>query len=76
MTEATEKLMTKLSRLSTRERAELAHFLIHSLDESMDADAEAAWDAELTRRMGDIRSGGDSGEPAGKVFKELREKYS
>ena len=76
MTEIAEKLKSQLSQLSIQERAELAHFLIHSLDEGVDADAEAAWDAELARRMEDIRSGKAVGEPADKVFAELREKYS
>jgi putative addiction module component (TIGR02574 family) len=76
MTEAGEKLKAQLSQLSMQERAELAHFLIHSLDEGVDADAEAAWDAELVRRMEEIRSGKTVGEPADKVFAELRKKYS
>lgn len=76
MTEAAEKLKAQLSRLSMQERAELAHFLIHSLDEAVDADAEAAWDSELARRMEEIRSGNAVGEPADKVFAELRKKYS
>ena len=57
MTETAEKLQVQLSQLSTQERAELAHFLIHSLDEGVDADAEEAWDVELARRMAEIRSG-------------------
>lgn len=76
MTETAEKLKAQLSQLSTQERAELAHFLIHSLDEGVDADGEAAWDAELERRMEEIRSGKAVGEPADKVFAELRKKYS
>jgi putative addiction module component (TIGR02574 family) len=76
MTEAAEKLKAQLSQLSMQERAELAHFLIHSLDEAVDADAEAAWDTELARRMEEIRSGNAVGEPADKVFAELRKKYS
>jgi putative addiction module component (TIGR02574 family) len=76
MTKTAEKLKVQLSQLSTQERAELAHFLIHSLDEGVDADAEAAWDAELARRMEKIRSGQAVGEPADKVFAELRKKYA
>jgi putative addiction module component (TIGR02574 family) len=76
MTEAAEKLKAQLSQLSMQERAELAHFLIHSLDEAVEADAEAAWDAELARRMEEIRSGNAVGEPADKVFAELRKKYA
>ena len=74
MTEA-EKLKIELSQLSMQERAELAYFLIHSLDEDVDDNVESAWDAELTRRMQEINSGA-SGEPLNQVFTELREKYS
>jgi hypothetical protein len=50
--------------------------LIHSLDEDVDADAEAAWDAELARRMEEIRAGKAVGELADTVFAELRKKYA
>jgi putative addiction module component (TIGR02574 family) len=73
MTETAEKLK---AQLSTQERAELAHFLIHSLDEGVDADVETVWDTELARRLEEIRSGNTVGEPADKVFAELRKKYS
>ena len=76
MTETAEKIKSELSRLSLQERAELAHFLIHSLDEEVNADAEAAWDAELAQRLDEIKSGKAVGEPADKVFAEIREKYS
>lgn len=76
MTETAEKIKSELSRLSLQERAELAYFLIHSLDEEVNADAEAAWDAELAQRMEEIKSGKAVGEPADKVFAEIREKYS
>ncbi len=76
MTETAEKLKAQLSKLSTQERAELADFLIHSLDEGLDADAEAAWDAELARRLEEIKSGNAVGKPADHVFGELRKKYS
>ena len=76
MSVSAEKLRTKLSNLSDADRAELAHFLISSLDKGSDADAEEAWDAELTRRAEEIQSGRATGEPADKVFSELRQKYS
>ena len=71
-----EKIRTELAGLNTAERAELAHFLIQSLDQGVDADAEAAWEAELARRAEEIRSGRAVGIPAEKVFSELRAKYS
>lgn len=66
----------ELAGLDDADRAALAHFLIRSLDEGSDLDAEAAWDAELARRAEEIRSGRARGEPAEKVFSELRAKHS
>jgi putative addiction module component (TIGR02574 family) len=76
MSKVAEKLKVQLARLSPRERAELAQFLIHSLDDHADADAEAAWDAELERRALEIKAGKAVGEPAKKVMAALRKKYS
>ncbi len=76
MTEAVESLKVQICRLSVQERAELAYFLIQSLDDGADADAESAWDAELARRMEEIASGEAIGEPADSVLTKLRQKYS
>ncbi len=76
MSVTAEKLRTELANLNDADRAELAHFLISSLDPGSDADAEEAWDAELARRAEEIQSGRATGEPADKVFSELRQKYS
>ena len=76
MSAIAEKLRGELESLSETDRAELARFLIQSLDHGTDEDAEAAWDFELGRRAGEIRSGLAIGEPAGKVFSELRAKHS
>jgi putative addiction module component (TIGR02574 family) len=76
MSETAEKLKGQLVNLSTKERAELASFLIRSLDEATDDDAESQWDAELERRAQDIKNGTAIGQPAAQVFAELREKYS
>ena len=76
MSVTAEKIRTELAGLNAAERAELAHYLIKSLDSGTDADAEAAWDAELARRAEEIRSGRAVGIPAVQVFSELRAKYS
>lgn len=76
MTETAERLKLELSQLSVKDRAELAYFLIHSLDEEVDYDVESAWDVELMRRMQEINEGTASGKPSNQVFTELREKYS
>ncbi|MGA3171224.1 MAG: addiction module protein [Chthoniobacteraceae bacterium] len=62
--------------MSEADRAELARFLIASLDEAADHNANAAWEKELELRAEEIRSGRAAGEPATKVFSELREKHS
>ena len=76
MSTAAEKLQTELAKLSETERAALAHFLIESLHGEGQMDAEHAWDAELEARGRQIRSGQAEGEPAEKVFAELRAKFS
>src|SRR5271167_1660309 len=50
MSENADELKTKLSLLPPRERAELAYFLIRSLDEEVDADWAPWWSDELSRR--------------------------
>ncbi len=76
MSEIAEKLKLELSRLSIQERAELASFLINSLDEDINDDVEVAWDTELRKRLEDIHCGTAVGEPSEGVLSELREKYS
>ena len=67
-------LKATLLRLSKAERAELAHLLISSLDDTIDADAEAEWDKELVRRVKEIEEGKAVGRPAFEVLDEIREK--
>jgi putative addiction module component (TIGR02574 family) len=76
MTEIAERIKREMSSLSTAERAELAHFLLQTLDDGADEDAEVAWDAELTRRAEEIHGGTAVGEPAEEVMARLRRKYS
>jgi putative addiction module component (TIGR02574 family) len=76
MSTTAERLQSELANLSEADRAELAHFLIQSLHHEAEADAERAWDIELERRGQQIKGGRAAGEPAEKVFSELRAKYS
>jgi hypothetical protein len=59
-----------------QQKAELATFLISSLDAEWDAETEVAWDAELARRTEEILSGGAQGERSQIALAKLREKYS
>jgi putative addiction module component (TIGR02574 family) len=70
-----ESLKSQLGALPSRDRAELAQFLIDSLESGSDADTEAAWEAELAHRVADIRAGRVDGKPADQVFAELRERF-
>ena len=61
---------------AVQERAELAHFLLCSLEQEAETDVDAAWEAELARRVADIQSGKVVGLPAAQVFDELRAQFS
>lgn len=76
MTETAERLKQELSQLDEHDRAELAEYLIYSLGESGDEEADGAWEIELSRRLGEIESGQAIGTPADLVFAQLREKHS
>jgi putative addiction module component (TIGR02574 family) len=74
MTKAVQAIKTQLTQLSREERAELACFLLESLEPEEDG-AAATWDAEIARRMSEIRDGTATGKPAEQVFAELRKQY-
>ena len=76
MTVVMEKLKTELAGLTPTERAELAHFLIDSIDDGWDEGSEAAWDDELARRAAEISNGKIQGKPVEQVFAVLHEKRS
>jgi putative addiction module component (TIGR02574 family) len=69
-----EHYKTELRRLSVEERADLAYFLLQSLEPAEEG-AAAAWDEEIARRVAEIRSGQAAGKPAEQVFAELRAEY-
>jgi putative addiction module component (TIGR02574 family) len=53
-------------------RARLAQRLISSLDQEVDADAEALWLAEAERRLADLKSGKVAAIPAERVIRKVR----
>jgi hypothetical protein len=61
--------------LSDRERAELAHKLLVSLDGIPDEGAKEAWDQEIANRVLKIREGTAKGRPADEVFRDIRSRY-
>jgi len=52
-----DRLLKDALRLPPEARGVLAGRLIDSLDNEVDPDAEAAWNAEIARRDEEIRSG-------------------
>jgi putative addiction module component (TIGR02574 family) len=58
--------------LPPRSRVQLAEKIIQSVDGYADAQLEAAWTAEIRRRVEEIQSGAEKGIPAGQVMKEAR----
>lgn len=72
MTKRAEKLLDEALKLSAKERAHLGAELIASLDGPPDPDVEAAWAAEIDRRVRRIRAGGSKGEPWEKVHTRIK----
>ena len=56
-------LLSEALRLSPEERAALAGELIQSLETEVDADAEAAWSAEIRSRLERLDSGNAATTP-------------
>ena len=58
MSGETLKLLEESLKLPPEARAALAGSLLESLDEGIDEDAEAAWEAEIGRRVKELESAG------------------
>lgn len=69
MSERIQRFKSKLERLSQEERAELACFLLQSLEPD-EHGASEAWEREISRRVDEIRSGRAANKPAEQVFAE------
>ena len=59
--------------LTPNERVVLAYRLLASVEPVPDPTAEAAWDAEIARRVARFDSGESQTVPAAEVFARLRE---
>jgi len=72
-TQANNILRTALG-LDPKERAEIAASLIASLDPPKSDDVEAAWTAEIKRRIESIDSGDVQLIPSDEVMRAMRER--
>lgn len=71
----TEKqILSKLLKLPSSDRAEIATVLIHSLDQDFDSGASEAWLAEVERRAAEVSSGSVKLEGWTKVRKRIEAK--
>ena len=69
-----KELEEQALRLPPKERGELAHRLLVSLDGEPEDSPEAiaqAWDEEIARRVADMDAGRTKWIPADEVFKEI-----
>jgi putative addiction module component (TIGR02574 family) len=57
MMQDAQELVKKALALPDKERVDLARSLIDSLDDTVDENAEAAWQEEMVRRLEDVQSG-------------------
>jgi putative addiction module component (TIGR02574 family) len=70
------ELQAQAKQLGSDERAQLAYFLLESLDSADGGDVSAAWDAEIAARWAEIERGDVELIPATDVFNEVRRKLS
>lgn len=74
-----EELETMAMQLPLKERSELAHRLIVSIDRAPEGTPEEiakAWDEEITRRVADMDAGRTRWTPADEVMARLRSKIN
>ena len=71
MTKPTEAVLADALRLDAQSRAQLAAELLASLDGPSDPDAELAWQAEIERRVADLKAGKVKLEPWDQVKRRI-----
>jgi len=71
MTTPTETVLADALRLDAQSRAQLAAELLASLDGPSDPDAELAWQAEIERRVADLKAGKVKLEPWDQVKRRI-----
>lgn len=71
MTPTLQELKDATAGLPAGERAELAQFLLNSLDDQDEEGVRVEWLALAGRRMADVRAGKVVGVPAEEVLKNL-----
>ena len=71
MARAISIIQQEIRALSTADKAALLRVLLEELDGPSDADADAAWAAEIQRRSREIDEGAVQCIPADEVFSKI-----
>lgn len=66
------ELSQQAQALAPEDRARLAEELLASLESEHDQQADAAWDAEINKRIAEVESGTITLLPADEVFARVR----
>ncbi len=74
MNAESKKLLRSALALPESDRAKIAASLIHSLDTETDDDVDAAWAAEIQRRIESIDNGEAKLVPWDDVMREMRDR--
>jgi len=72
MSPKSAELFKQALELSVEERADLAAQILESLDSSDDPSVQAAWQAEIERRMADVDSGAVQGVSLEEAKRQIR----
>jgi putative addiction module component (TIGR02574 family) len=76
MSDRCDQLKAQISALSSAERADLAFFLIRSLDDAGSELADDAWEAELDRRAAELVADPSCGVALNDAVQQLSERRS
>jgi putative addiction module component (TIGR02574 family) len=71
MTVDVARLLEQALRLPVEARAALVDSLLGSLDDQVDIDAAAAWDAEIGRRLAELDAGAVTSVPWVEVERQI-----
>ena len=72
MADLVEELTARAKELPTEQRARLAAEILATLD-PQDQDVDAAWDAEIRKRIEEIETGAVKTVPAEQAFAQVRQ---
>ena len=72
MADLVEELAARAKELPTEQRARLAEEILATLD-PQDQEVDAAWDAEIRKRIEEIETGAVKTVPAEQAFAQVRQ---